>query len=85
MATNTNKEDPGNTSRISETLIDLLLQNFAPTGVQHQMELRSTLDIVEEFRPIAEVEKWEIATALQLSGFQLKYTEAGVYWLMYRK
>lgn len=84
MTTKNDPEENTNTPGIDETLIDLLLSNFAPTGQQQQLELRSTLDIVEEFSPIAEVEKWKVTTALELAGFRLSYTEAGVFWQMYR-
>lgn len=85
MTTKNDPEETTSTPGIDETLIALLLHSFAPTGTQQQLELRSTLDIVEEFSSIAEVEKWKVATAMELAGFRLSYTEAGVFWQMYRK
>lgn len=82
-----NKEEKWDTPQYSiiGQLIELLIKEYSPTGNPGDMDLKSTLDIVEEMGPIADVTKNEISEALVKEGFRLKYTEAGVYWKLYRK
>lgn len=79
------KNQPEIQPSVTEILIDLLLDNYAPKGESANLELKTTTDIMEEFATIADVEKWEIATAMQLGGFCLDYNDAGVFWKMYKK
>ena len=65
-------------------LLDAFLQFYTPEATGDP-ELKTTLDLVEEMAPVADVEKWEIQLALQLAGFRIRYCESGPFWVLYQK
>jgi len=71
-------------SNILELLIEALLQKYSPTGTGDQMELKSTLDILDEMEPVAQLDKWQLQLALEQNGFKPRYTDAGAFWQLFK-
>lgn len=68
---------------IASAIIAALLEFYKPTGTPESMELKATTDLADEMAAIADISKNEISNALQSAGFKLKYTSAGVFWVLY--
>lgn len=77
-----NKNPPQ--SSIIDRLLKLLMHEYSINGKPEDLELKTTLDIVEEMETIADVSKNDVAEALEKGGYGLRYTEAGIYWELYR-
>jgi hypothetical protein len=95
MSENINKETiPGKessetfakpqTPHIAELVINAICEQYAPEGNADSLELKSTIDLMNEISAIADIEKWEITTALKEAGFKLKYTGGGLFWALYQ-
>ena len=70
---------------ITDNLIKALCELYEPTDTTEGVELKTSIDLMEEMAPIADVEKEEIATAMEKANFKLKYTDAGVFWMLKKK
>lgn len=71
---------------ISEILIQTLTETYEPAITPGpNVEMLTTMDLIEEMAAIADVEKWEVVAALQKSGFITHYSDAGFHWLLKRK
>lgn len=83
------ESNPENTSQIHETkittrLLEAFNQYYTPEATG-EPELRTTLDILEEIAPVADVSKNDIQNALQLAGYTIRYCESGPFWVLYQK
>lgn len=83
--TSTTETSENPKSNILDLLIAALLEKYSPTGNDQEMELKSTLDILDEMEPVAQLDRWELQLALEQSGFKPKYTDAGAFWQLFRK
>lgn len=72
-------------SKIIGLLIVALIEVYSPVGTQEQLEFKTTLDIMEEMAQITDVSGAEIIKALENTGFQTTYNDAGFFWKMYRR
>ena len=71
---------------ITKILIEKFISMYQPTStLGADVELMTTVDIMEELYPICEVEKNEIVAVLSKFGFSLHHNEAGSFWLLKRK
>ncbi len=70
-------------SHITELITEAIFELYAPAGNADALELKSTIDLMNEISAIADIEKWEITTALKEAGFKLKYTGGGMFWALY--
>lgn len=70
---------------ITDHIIAALCEFYQPAGEPESMELKTTIDLIDEIASIADIEKWTVTLALETAGFKLKYTDAGMYWKLYRK
>ena len=83
--TDTPAQEP-NKPTISEILTEALLQTYEPASIPGpDVEMLTTIDIIDEMAAIADVEKWEVVTALKQSGFTIHHSDAGFHWLLKRK
>jgi hypothetical protein len=71
------------TPNIAELIIKAICEHYGPSGNDDALELKSTIDLMNEISAIADIEKWEITTALKEAGFKLKYTSGGMFWALY--
>jgi hypothetical protein len=78
------KEPEIKTPSISEQLINTLIENYATEGNPADINLKTTMDIMEEMAPVFDVEKWQIALSLQKAGFKITYTNAGPFWMLFK-
>lgn len=69
---------------ITDHIITALCEFYQPEGEPENMELKTTMDLIDELAAIADIEKWTITLALETAGFKLKYTDAGMYWVLYK-
>jgi hypothetical protein len=69
---------------ITDNIIAALGEFYQPTGDPAAMELKTTMDLIDEMAAISDIEKWTITLALQIAGFKLKYTDAGLFWVLYK-
>lgn len=69
---------------ISEKLLEAMLEIYSPYENCGSLELKTTQDIIEEMSPVADMESWHVQTALIQNGFQIKYTAAGAFWVLYK-
>jgi hypothetical protein len=69
---------------ITDHIIEALCEFYHPEGDPQSMELKTTIDLIDEISAIADIEKWTITLALQVAGFKLKQTEAGMFWMLYK-
>jgi len=69
---------------VKDILIAALLKAYSPHETDGKLELKSTFDIIEEMSSLADMESWHVQTALIQNGFQIKYTAAGAFWVMYK-
>lgn len=82
--TDTSAPTPGNP--IVEMLVANLMMVFEPIDEPDEnSELFATIEIMDEMRRIADVEKWQVVTALQKAGFKTVYNDAGFFWVLRRK
>ena len=72
-------------SKIIDLLMEALLERYFPSGNNDKIELKSTLDLIDEMEPIAQIDKWQVQTAMELAGFKPRYTEAGFLWQLFLK
>lgn len=70
---------------ITDHIIAALCQFYQPEGEPENLELKTTMDIIDEISAIADIEKWTVTLAMETAGFTLKYTDAGIYWVLYKK
>jgi len=74
------------TPPVTEMLVASLIKTFEPAiAPGPDVEMMTTIDIIDEMAAIADVEKWEVVTALKQSGFTIHHNEAGFFWLLKRK
>lgn len=71
-------------SNILDLLIAALLEKYSPAGPTENVEMKSTLDILDEMEPVAQLDRWQLQIALEQSGFKPTYTDAGAFWLLYK-
>ncbi len=69
---------------ITDHIIEALCEFYHPEGDPQNMELKTTIDLIDEISAIADIEKWTITLALQVAGFKLKQTDAGMFWMLYK-
>ena len=72
-------------SSITAQLITALLETYQPTDTTEGAELKTSIDLMEDMATIADVEKEEIAAAMQKAKFKLEYNDAGVFWVMKKR
>lgn len=89
MKTTNENPAPGNQQpsppAITDRIIAALCEFYQPEGLPENMELKTTMDLIDELSAIADIEKLTISLAMETAGFQLKYTDAGMYWKLYKK
>ena len=78
------EEKKASVDSITTKLVKAICDSYAPSGPGETMELKSTTDIMEDMAAIADVDKSELANALDSAGFKLQFTEAGIYWKLFR-
>lgn len=71
--------------KIIDLLMDALLVKYSPTGNDEQVELKSTIDLIDEMEPVAQIDKWQVQTAMELAGFKPRYTAAGFLWQLFQR
>lgn len=76
--------DQNTTPQVKDILLTALLDAYSPSESKGQLELKSTLDIVEEMSSVADIHKWEIQAALVTAGFTVHYAGNCYLWKMYR-
>ena len=69
---------------VKDILITALLKSWSPHETDGQLELKSTLDIMEEMSSVADIEKWAIQAALVAAGFDVHYAGNCYLWKMYK-
>lgn len=84
MSEESEEKTPAPQNETVKKLLNAFLQ-FYTTEATGDPELKTTLELVEEMAPVADVGKWEIQLALQRAGFEIKYSDAGPFWVLYRK
>lgn len=84
MSEESEEKTPAPQNETVTKLLDAFLQFYTPEATGDP-ELKTTLDLVEEMAPVADVGKWEIQLALLLAGYKIKYCDAGPFWVLYRK
>ena len=72
------------TPTITDHIIAALCEFYQPEGEPESLELKTTMDLIDELAAIADIEKLAISVALETAGFKLKYTDAGMYWKLYK-
>jgi hypothetical protein len=78
-----NEQPTSENGQLVTGIIAALCEFYRPTGTVENMELKTTTDLADEMAAIADIGKNEISNAMQAAGFNLKYTAAGVFWILY--
>jgi len=83
---NFNISENKTTPDITSELTTILLQAWQPAEPgMPGVELKTSMDLLEEMAAIADVEKREIAVAMKQAGFKIAYIDGGFYWVMKKK
>ena len=69
---------------VKDILLAALLRAYSPHENDGPLELKSTLDIMEEMSSVADIEKWTIQMALVDAGFDVHYAGNCFLWKMYK-
>ena len=82
----TNQQEPELQPTLTDDLITAFTQMYQPAEISTPgVELKSTIEIIEEMETIAEVNQVLVATALKEAGFKFTYTGAGPFWVLLPK
>ena len=73
------------TPTVTDHIITALCEFYQPEGETERLDLKTTMDLIDEISAIADIEKWTISAAMETAGFKLKYTDAGMYWKLFKK
>jgi ketopantoate reductase len=68
-------------------LLNAFIQSFCevwqPADVpEHDTELKTTSEIIDELEPVYSVGVNELSEALQQAGFKIHYTGEGFFWML---
>lgn len=66
-----------------QELISALMQTYLPAdSVSSADEMKTTLELLDEFESMVDVSKDSVFTAMQAAGFKTWYTGSGFVWLL---
>ena len=64
-------------------LISVLMQTYLPAeSVENSDEMKTTLELLDEFESMVDVSKDTVFAAMQSAGFKTWYTGYGFVWLL---
>lgn len=79
------KKNKEKSKYLAEMLISEFLKMYKPViSPEPDIELKTTIDLMQEISVIIDMDKKEVANAMYDAGFKTTYTEAGFSWMMKR-